>query len=381
MSEGLVQTTRGATTRSDGAIRPRPMWDSIDLRPCIDRPARFDFRTGLPDAALFPHQAWRRLVTRALRAAEHGEPTYQHPAGQFLCGRPSPIMSASRAALRLQPTISSSPAARSRPWMLWPVCFAPGDRIAVEDPAIGRRENLFRSLGVASWACQSISTAWWSMRCRPGPGGLRYAVPPVSAWRNDVAPRRRRYWLGPSATTQQLSRTTTIASSGSGTVRLSRCRRSTPGSRDLRRLILEDAAAGRSAGLHSDPALSAGCHPQGGVCRSLARADTRADGTRTSYRWWRVCASYPTGRQIYRERHEALVGVVSRDFSDHSSSFHRPQGCMSPLWHGQRRSRRSMLWLAGLPRPMWPSRVLVVRGKWQRSSGHCPGIWGNSGEE
>ena len=28
---------------------------------------RYDFRTGMPDAGLFPYQTWRALVTRELR--------------------------------------------------------------------------------------------------------------------------------------------------------------------------------------------------------------------------------------------------------------------------------------------------------------------------
>ena len=83
VSEGLAHAKRGARTRSDGALRPLPVWDSIDLPTVFDRAARFDFRTGLPDASLFPHQAWRLLVARALRAAEQAERTYQHPAGQL----------------------------------------------------------------------------------------------------------------------------------------------------------------------------------------------------------------------------------------------------------------------------------------------------------
>jgi GntR family transcriptional regulator/MocR family aminotransferase len=44
-------------------------------------PARFDFRTGLPDASLFPHRAWRRVVARALRSREIAAGIYENPAG------------------------------------------------------------------------------------------------------------------------------------------------------------------------------------------------------------------------------------------------------------------------------------------------------------
>src|SRR5918992_157200 len=46
-----------------GKVRPRAVWTSIPLPPVFDTPAPFDFRTGLPDASLFPHKRWRRLIT------------------------------------------------------------------------------------------------------------------------------------------------------------------------------------------------------------------------------------------------------------------------------------------------------------------------------
>jgi GntR family transcriptional regulator/MocR family aminotransferase len=41
------------TSRSEGALQPRAVWDAIPLVAPFARPARFDFRTGLPDASLF----------------------------------------------------------------------------------------------------------------------------------------------------------------------------------------------------------------------------------------------------------------------------------------------------------------------------------------
>ena len=52
----------------DGPLRPRPAWNSIPLSRAFARRAQFDFRVGLPDGSLFPHDKWRRLVSGALRA-------------------------------------------------------------------------------------------------------------------------------------------------------------------------------------------------------------------------------------------------------------------------------------------------------------------------
>src|SRR6185437_5911499 len=43
----------GAT---DGRLRPRPVWDGIPVATAFAAPARYEFRTGLPDASRFPFQ-------------------------------------------------------------------------------------------------------------------------------------------------------------------------------------------------------------------------------------------------------------------------------------------------------------------------------------
>src|SRR5215204_3894245 len=83
-AEGLVQPRIGAGTfvsggaaptaravngqRSNGSLRPRAVWDGITVPTPFDPPATFEFRTGLPDAALFPQEKWRRLMWRVLGA-------------------------------------------------------------------------------------------------------------------------------------------------------------------------------------------------------------------------------------------------------------------------------------------------------------------------
>jgi GntR family transcriptional regulator/MocR family aminotransferase len=48
----------------------------------FEKPARFDFRTGISDATLFPYQSWRRLLARQLRPAAVGTGAYGDPAGR-----------------------------------------------------------------------------------------------------------------------------------------------------------------------------------------------------------------------------------------------------------------------------------------------------------
>jgi GntR family transcriptional regulator/MocR family aminotransferase len=44
----------GPARPARGALRPRPLWDAIAVPTVFDKPPRFDFRTGIPDATLFP---------------------------------------------------------------------------------------------------------------------------------------------------------------------------------------------------------------------------------------------------------------------------------------------------------------------------------------
>src|SRR2546425_2624789 len=53
---------------ADGPLQPRPIWDSIPLVRAIATTSQFDFRTGRPDASLFPYDRWRRLLSRQLRS-------------------------------------------------------------------------------------------------------------------------------------------------------------------------------------------------------------------------------------------------------------------------------------------------------------------------
>lgn len=52
--------------RTAGVLRPRAVWESIRLPVRSDRLPQFNFLTGMPDASLFPHQTWRRLVASEL---------------------------------------------------------------------------------------------------------------------------------------------------------------------------------------------------------------------------------------------------------------------------------------------------------------------------
>lgn len=164
-SEGLIISQVGAGTfvgpvleakPSNGAsgavpasaITPRPLWQSVPLPTAFARPARFDFRTGLPDAALFPHRAWRRVVARSWREPEVLGGVYESAAG----------LRRLREAIVRHIVVSRGVAASADDLMitngtqqaldiLARLMLEPGDIIAMEDPGYQPPKHLFRSLG------------------------------------------------------------------------------------------------------------------------------------------------------------------------------------------------------------------------------------------
>jgi GntR family transcriptional regulator/MocR family aminotransferase len=132
-----------------GALRPRPVWASIPLTTAFDRPARFDFRTGVPDATLFPHEQWRRLMARELRAEAAGTGVYAHPAG---C---PPLREAIARHIGISRGVEASAedftvtnGTQQAVDIIARVLLAAGDRVAVEDPGYPPPRRLFESLGI-----------------------------------------------------------------------------------------------------------------------------------------------------------------------------------------------------------------------------------------
>jgi GntR family transcriptional regulator / MocR family aminotransferase len=150
VSEQITHTL-GATTRNrpDGMLRPRLVWESIALSTAFANPARFDFRTGLPDAALFPHRTWRRLIARSLRSADGAVGCYQHPAGQGdLRTAIARHIGIARSVHASGDDVVITNGTQQALDLLARVLLAPGDRVAVEDPGYSPPRQLFKALGM-----------------------------------------------------------------------------------------------------------------------------------------------------------------------------------------------------------------------------------------
>lgn len=145
----LVRTAREEKRRRvDGTLQPRAVWDAISISRAFDNPARFDFRTGLPDASLFPHETWRRLVVRALRSEAVAGGVYSEPAGyRDLREAIARHIGVSRGVQVSADDITITSGAQQSLDLVARALLSPGDRVAVEDPGYHPPRFLFQSIG------------------------------------------------------------------------------------------------------------------------------------------------------------------------------------------------------------------------------------------
>lgn len=149
VSERITRTHRTAKQpRGDGVLRARSTWDTIALATPFAPAAQFDFRSGLPDTPLFPHETWRRLIARELRSESLAAGVYGHPAGhQGLREAIARHIAVSRGVEASAEDITVTNGTQQALDILARVLLAPGDRVAVEDPGYLPPRRLFASLG------------------------------------------------------------------------------------------------------------------------------------------------------------------------------------------------------------------------------------------
>ena len=135
--------------RPPGALQPRPLWDSIPLLPAPARPAPFDFRTGVPDATLFPHDRWRRRMARQLAEDAASAGVYGEPAGhRGLRTEIARHLGVARAVVTTAEDVTIINGTQQALDVLARALLAPGDRVAVEDPGYRPVRYLLQSLGL-----------------------------------------------------------------------------------------------------------------------------------------------------------------------------------------------------------------------------------------
>jgi GntR family transcriptional regulator / MocR family aminotransferase len=142
--------TRLRTRKAPGGsgVRPRRVWQSVDLPETDQVDAPFDFRVGVPDFGLFPLETWRRLVTRELRPAALHSASYQNPAGHAgLRAAIARHIGISRSVRAGAEDVVVTQGAQQALDLVGRVLIEPGSCVAVEEPGYGHARLLFRSLG------------------------------------------------------------------------------------------------------------------------------------------------------------------------------------------------------------------------------------------
>jgi GntR family transcriptional regulator/MocR family aminotransferase len=130
-------------------VRPKASWDFLpEATSSLDGPLRADFRVGLPDPALFPFDAWRRLMSSELRLRSRSPGTYDEPAGDpALRAAIAGHLGRSRSMHAAPENILITNGTQQGLDLIARVLLEPGDVVAVEDPGYERARALFRSHG------------------------------------------------------------------------------------------------------------------------------------------------------------------------------------------------------------------------------------------
>ena len=145
-----VTSTRetARTAHGEGALNPRALWDQVQLSRAFAKPAEFDFRTGLPDASLFPHETWRRLLARELRAQVATAGVYDDSGGHRGLREAIARHVGISRGLQVSPNdVTITNGAQQAIDLIARALIAAGDRVAIEDPGYAPPSYLFKSLG------------------------------------------------------------------------------------------------------------------------------------------------------------------------------------------------------------------------------------------
>jgi GntR family transcriptional regulator/MocR family aminotransferase len=131
-----------------GRLRPRPEWQGIPLPTYLWTDVPFDFRPGLPDATLFPHAIWRRLMARQFKPAVLGRGRSIHPAGHDgLRTALAHHLALARGVRAIGDDVVITNGTQQAIDLIARVLLRPGDRVAVEDPGYGPPFRLLRAMG------------------------------------------------------------------------------------------------------------------------------------------------------------------------------------------------------------------------------------------
>ncbi|WP_373688140.1 MocR-like pyridoxine biosynthesis transcription factor PdxR [Actinoplanes aureus] len=142
-------TRRRAPRPAADPLRPRSGWTLTPLPTSGEEPApRYDFRTGIPDARLFPFDTWRRLIAAELRLGANNPGTYAPPEGHpGLRAAIARYLGYARSVHTTAAEVVVTNGTQHALDLIGRVLLRPGDVVAVEEPGYPPARRLFSSLG------------------------------------------------------------------------------------------------------------------------------------------------------------------------------------------------------------------------------------------
>jgi GntR family transcriptional regulator / MocR family aminotransferase len=144
-----LPATRPPRRHPADPLRPRAGWTFGPVPTSGEEPVpRYDFRSGIPDATLFPFDTWRRLVSAELRLRANGPGTYAAPAGHpALRAAIARSLGYGRSVRATADDVVVTNGTQHALDLIARVLLKPGDVVAVEEPGYPPAGRIFAAAG------------------------------------------------------------------------------------------------------------------------------------------------------------------------------------------------------------------------------------------
>jgi GntR family transcriptional regulator / MocR family aminotransferase len=129
-------------------LRPKLHWEAVRIPSELWRPAKYDFRAGVPETGLFPAKTWRRLLSHEFRPHTdtmlYGDPAGNNALRQAIVRH----IAISRGIRANAEDVIVTSGTQQAIDLIARVLLNPGECVCVEDPGYGTPRRLLGSLGL-----------------------------------------------------------------------------------------------------------------------------------------------------------------------------------------------------------------------------------------